>query len=41
MFALPASIIAGIGVSLFTTPPPEQVVAALFDAAPSPSPSVG
>jgi hypothetical protein len=34
MFALGASIVAGIGVSLFTAPPPERVLAQMFDATP-------
>ncbi len=40
IFALSASIVAGIGVSLFTAPPPDRVLSQLFDASPPPPQSV-
>ena len=36
LWGLSASILAGIGVSLVTTPPDEELVSKLFDAQPAP-----
>ena len=41
MFALPASIVAGIVVSLLSPPPPAAVVARLFDTLPAAGKSTG